>query len=398
VLFILLKLMSYEGVPKELTGKMDKCVKSIVKDGKSESSAIAMCKMSILSSEEQGKVETTPGRTVASKLYQYFSDSKINTIEAGTSIKNVEIFKAGTYRNIEWKKSALDKMVSNFYHLKSTGVFPHVPVRANHPGMFEGGDINKVGGYVSELKRVGKKLVADIRVTDQKMKDKIEEGTYINRSAEIGTYDDNEGNLFYPTLFGFAWVDIPQVEGLSPIFSYSKNKNLEIINLNDETIMGEEIKDVFPAEEETVETPAEEVEVKEETPAEVPAEEPAVAPTEVVEEPVVETPEVAMSKFSKEFPEEFAELEKLRIEKLSKFVDELKKDGKVLVAQAVKMTAFVATLNKEQFSSFEAIMKDAPKLIELDKEVVTEESVKPDEVESVGTPAEKAKKFIEETN
>jgi hypothetical protein len=276
-------------------------------------------------------------------------------------------------------------MVANFYHLKATGVFSNVPVRANHPGWMTGGDIDQVGAYVSELKREGKYLVADIRVVDEKMKEHIENGKYINRSAEIGTYDDNNGNLYTPTLFGFAWVDIPQVEGLSPVFSYRNNTTTELINLNKEDMI-------------------EEKEVKEEVAEEVNAEavadvvtEVAAEVAEVAEEVVAETVTELSKDFSKNFPAEFAELTKLREAGMNDFVASMKAEGKILPLQAEKVLAFAKGLSKEQFSAFEAIMKDAPKLIELDKEV--ELSVeKPAEKEVEKTPSEKAAEFIKETN
>jgi hypothetical protein len=292
-------------------------------------------------------------------------------------------------------------------------VFPHVPVRANHPGMFDGGDINNVGGYITELKRIGKKLVADIRVTRPAMKENIEEGTFINRSSEIGTYDDNKGNIYFPVLFGFAWVDIPQVEGLSPTFSYSKNKNFSIINLNNDKIMGEEIKDEFPLKEEkveeVVETPAEEIPAEEKK-AEVPAEEEKAEeeiPEEISkeikkeeEEKIEEPVEAAMSKqaFAKSFPAEFAELQELKKKELENIATEYVRDGKAFVASKEALVKFMQTLNKEQFSSFEEIMKTAPKVIKYNDEPEEKELEAPAGGSGAEpTPEVEAEKFIEET-
>ena len=395
--FLFIKFMPYPGVPKEKEPKMDRCVKAVMKDVKDKSSAVAICKNSIMSMKEPEKKEE-PYNVVANKVFTYFEKSKVNASKSGVLLKGIEIFKTGTYRGTEWKKGALDKMVSNFHYLKSMGIFPNVPVRANHPGMFSGGDIDQIGAYVADLNRIGSKLVADIRIVDEDMQEKIESGKYISRSAEIGTYDDNEGNEYFPTLFGFAWVDIPQVEGLSPSFSYSKGKeNVEIINLNNE-IMAEdrfplgEVLDKLEVETPVVEAPVVETPVVEEevkTKEEIP----------VVETPAVETPVVEEPKqdFSKTFPNEFAELEKLRVEKVSSFVTNLKKEGKILVAQETDMSKFAQSLTKEQFASFEEVMKVAPKVIELDKEIEVEQPTKPDEVVEK-TSVEKAAEFLNETN
>jgi hypothetical protein len=426
--------MPYPGVPKELTPKMDRCVKKVMKDGKSKSSAIAICKTSIMS-QTKPKEKEKPWKTVSDKepKYVFFSNSAVEkekTLNAGKEgqvLKNIEIFKSGTYRGIEYKNSALDKMVANFYFLKSHGIFPNVPVRADHPGFSffgsSGDIIDKVGGYVAELKRVGKKLVADVRITNSNMWEKIQEGTYVSRSAEIGTYDDNEGTIYTPVLFGFAWVDIPAVEGLSPTFNYSRdNKKIEIISLNDANNMNpEENKDTFPPEETPAEVPTETpevtpaevpVETPEETPVEAPVETPVEAETEVpvetpAETPVetpVETPTEPMRKesFDKMFPEQAAELKKLKEEAFKEVFNKLVAEGRIAPAMKDKEVEFARTLSEKQFALYEKIKQSSPKIVELDKEQIEgEEPVAPEVGEVAETQKEaeeRADKFIEETN
>lgn len=401
--------MSYAGVPKELTGKMDRCVSKLMKDGKGREIAVTLCKTSILSQKEKKKekpMEIVAGKDTETRCVYFSStpipkEKKLDSSKEGKMLKNIEIFKSGTYRGIQFKNSGLDKMVANFHYLKAFGTFPNVPVRADHPSFWGMGDtIDKVGGYVADLRRVGNKLVADIRVTSEKMWQKIEEGTYINRSAEIGTYDDNEGTIYSPILYGFAWVDIPQVEGLSPKFSYSKdNKNFDLINLNALITMSEEIKDQFPPEEEVKETPEE---TPEETPAETPKEE--VPAEEEKKEELNKNNEKTMD-FEKAFPKEYAELSKLReektallLEKRASFVEQLEKDGKIVPAQKEAEVAFVNELTEEQFAKYEISKKDAIAVVKLDKEEVPAEEPKKEENEEEKTTDEKAEDFIKETN
>jgi hypothetical protein len=395
-------MAKYQGVPEELESKIDACVSKLVKNGKGKETAVLFCKTSILSQKK--KEPEKPYEIVASKETEtrcvYFSstpvEKNINSSKEGKLLKNVEIFKSGTYRGIQFKNSGLDKMVANFHVLKDMGILPNVPVRADHPSFFGVGDIiDKVGGYVADLRREGSKLVADVRVTSQKMWDKIQEGTYINRSAEIGTYDDNEGNIYSPILYGFAWVDIPQVEGLSPKFSYSKdNKNFELINLN--AIMNMEIKkeeENFPPKEEVV------VETKEEETKE------EIKADEVVEEKVEEKVELT-KEFSKSFPNESAELIKLRQERVSLiyaqrtfFIEEMERTGKITPAQKEAELDFVKELTDSQFNKYKVAKEVAPVVVKLDKEVVetTETNEKQEEVVEK-TPEEKADEFIKETN
>lgn len=416
--------MPYPGVPKELEPKMDRCVRKVMKDGKTKSSAIAICRTSIMSQTEKTKEEKKPWKTVEGKekRYLYFSsenfskdedgDEKPKTVDKtreGKLLKNVEIFKVGTYRGIEYKESALDKMVANFHYLKAFEIFAHVPVRADHPSMFGIGDvIDKVGGYVSDLRREGKKLVADIRITSDKMWDKIMEGSYVNRSSEIGTYDDNNGTIYSPVLYGFAWVDIPAVEGLSPKFSYSKDNNIELINLNNEINMEEEkIEETFPPKEgEEVETPNEEVKVEEKSVEETQVEKPTETPVE--EKPTEEVPveeqkeELSkdMSDFSKAFPKESEELKKYREQEFDNFFEKLVADGKLTPAMLESEKEFAKSLSAEAFKKYKVLKESSPKLVKFNEEGVLTESEKPEGEETVSEKEsdEMADGFIKETS
>jgi hypothetical protein len=402
--------MPYPGVPKELTPKMDRCVRKVMKDGKSKSSAIAICKTSIMSQTEKTKEEKEPWKTVEGKekRYLYFTsenfskDEKEKTIDKtkeGKLLKNVEIFKVGTYRGIEYKESALDKMVANFHYLKAFDIFAHVPVRADHPSMFGVGDIiDKVGGYVADLRRDGKKLVADIRITSEKMWNKIMEGSYVNRSSEIGTYDDNQGTIYSPVLYGFAWVDIPAVEGLSPKFSYSKDKNVELINLNNEVNMEEEkIEETFPPKEEESEEKAEES--TEET-----VEEKKEEVEEKIEETVEEKKEELKkevkveSNFDKMFPKEAEELRKYKEKEFDDFFSSLVADGKITPAMLEEEKKFAKTLSVEAFAQYKILKESAPKVVKFNDEGVATDSDKPEEEANPEKEADKAAEgFIKET-
>ena len=157
-------------------------------------------------------------------FYRYFTNSPIEFAK-GKLLKGVEIFKAGVYRGKKYTKADLEKMVNNFNSLKRKNIFPNVPVRVDHTS-----SASDLAGYIEKIRVKGKKLVADLDITEDNIYKKIKKTTLRSRSVEIGTYEDNKGNEYYPVIFGVAWVDIPQVEGLAPVFAYSKDA--KIINLN----------------------------------------------------------------------------------------------------------------------------------------------------------------------
>jgi hypothetical protein len=395
--------MPYPGVPEELTSKMDRCVKKVMKNGKNKDEAIAICKTSITNQKIPEKKEE-PREIVASKTnHLFFSNSefskenKMDSSKEGKLLKNVEIFKAGTYKGVQFKPSALDKMVANFYYLKAFNKFPNVPVRADHPGMFGLGDvIDKVGGYIEDLRRVGNKLVADFRITSESMWEKVQEGSYISRSAEIGSYDDNDGVIYSPTLFGVAWVDIPAVEGLSPKFSFSKDRNLIKLNsipmdkekkdLSKEAEGKESEKDLKPS------TPEKKVELEKEEKVETP---------EKTTKKLDKNDQVESLSFAKQFPKEAEELEKYRLEVLSNFFGKLVSEGKLAPASEEKCLEFAKTLSNESLESFKKILSSFPVAVKLDKEEIEEEEGEVEKDNDKNEEEEtdkKADEFIKETN
>lgn len=168
-------------------------------------------------------------------FYRFFTDSPVEFAK-GKLLKGVEIFKAGIYRGKKYTKTDLQKMVDNFNLLKKKNIFPNVPVRVDHTNLASG-----LAGYVEKLRVKGKKLIADLDITEESIYKKIKKTTLRSRSVEVGTYEDNKGNDYFPVIIGVAWVDIPQVEGLAPVFAYGKDT--KIINLNNP-------KDMKPKKEE----------------------------------------------------------------------------------------------------------------------------------------------------
>jgi hypothetical protein len=58
-------------------------------------------------------------------------------------------------------------------------------------------------------------LLASYNISDPVAAMKVEKKLFRNRSAEVGTYVDNDEAEYGPALMGFAYVDIPAIEGLN---------------------------------------------------------------------------------------------------------------------------------------------------------------------------------------
>lgn len=154
----------------------------------------------------------------------YASDAERTTstglpIEAqsdGTSVvRGMPIFRAGTFRDSwgelhTWEPEHLVQMVDHFTLLRARNIFPNVPVRADHSI-----SVRSVMGYIEDLTvDAENKLLADVHFTEPEEADKVARGTYRSVSSEVGMYETNDQTSYWPVLFGFAYVDMPAVEGL----------------------------------------------------------------------------------------------------------------------------------------------------------------------------------------
>ena len=146
-------------------------------------------------------------------------------------VQGQPVFRSGTFRDSmgmqhTWESLHMDQMVAHYNMLRDRGLFTDVPVRDGHPGFLVHGTpgTGAVVGWHTGLKteeletHTGAKetfLLADYEFTDPDAAVKYENGTFRNRSSEIGEYTTNDEATFWPTYMGFAWVDIPAVEGLN---------------------------------------------------------------------------------------------------------------------------------------------------------------------------------------
>jgi hypothetical protein len=150
-----------------------------------------------------------------SSLLTYDGHKMTKRPDGSVLIQGFPIFRAGTFRDswddqMTWTPDHMRQIVDNFNMLKGGGLFPDVPVRRDHSF-----SIDKVIGYFENLSvGAGDMLLCDYAVTEPDAVEKIARGTFRSRSFEVGMYETNDGAMYFPVAFGFAFVDIPAVEGL----------------------------------------------------------------------------------------------------------------------------------------------------------------------------------------
>lgn len=133
-------------------------------------------------------------------------------LEGYRTIKDVEIFATGKHQEATFTPKDLDEMVANFKALRGE-IDP--PVKLSHDEDNRG---LPVAGWVESVRRVGDKLVADIKTSAKTFYDWIKRGGYRKRSVEIYLdYKDGKGKKWGKVLRALAFVPIPEVKNLKDI-------------------------------------------------------------------------------------------------------------------------------------------------------------------------------------
>lgn len=347
--------------------------------------------------------------------------AEIELFANGKEIKGVEIFKTGKYRDIEYTTDDLDKMVENFNSLKDGDAKFEPPVRIGHrDGEDSTKDANSIAGYIGSLYRKGKSLFADLDITEPDAFDKIKRKTLKNRSSEIGPYEDNKGKIFDKVIWGVAFVDIPQVEGMAEVKVYSKDlekddgdskidyvkeakEYIELDKHDDKKSkkLIDELKNVskkgieddrfFDAQEvlgliNSVRRILDTNIINNKKEGENMDKKEMEKKGEVVELSKVDHAElVKKAETADKLSKEAKETELLAREAK---VETFKKDGKS-ISESDAEKAFVKTLDSEQYEKYCELKDKQPKLIQLDNEAGTSDDGKESEKE---TEAEKEKK------
>lgn len=208
------------------------------------------------------------------------------------TVTDQPIFRSGTFRDSmgfqhTWENIHIDQMVMHYDHLTGSGVFEDVPVRKGH-GSFLGDPMDSLIGWHTSVraetmtsKHDGKEyhyLLASYEIFDEAAAKHVEDGDWRNRSSEVGFYLTNAEAEYWPVYQGFAFVDIPAVEGLNGFSKAVKSRS------NFSMMIEEETPDM-------AETPEEQAarEAAEAAAANPP---PAVVPQVAAAAPAAETPPV----------------------------------------------------------------------------------------------------------
>lgn len=302
--------------------------------------------------------------------------------DGSLAVEKQVVFRSGTFRDSTgrqgtWEQLHIDQIVANFNLLRGRNILADIPVRDGHPGFLIHGmeGSGKVVGWHTDLnvqtldteKGQTSYLLANYVLTDPDAITKYENGTYRNRSSEIGTYVTNDEAEFWPAYMGFAFVDIPAVEGLNDV-QFSKSAS--------SAYAGRDVIFLFDRENPLSTPPQPNTQPAQGAPI-MPfglfAQPQPVSPASTGTVPAAQTsqPQAFMINGNPvsdvgQVQAYITGLEAFRNETLEgarvSFVESLVTDGKLMASQKESMTAFAKGLSSEQFMSWKAAMEAAPQL------------------------------------
>lgn len=152
-------------------------------------------------------------------------------------LKDVEIFKPGTWNGKKYTEQDIDDLVDSF---GKVGYEP--PIKLGHEE--KSGD--QAWGWVKNLRKVSGRAVADLTDIPEQLYNAIKDRRYNALSSEIFFDLKRDGNLFRRALKAVAILgaEIPAVSGLKPLeASLSETDSFsEIVNVNVEVIDMDELK------------------------------------------------------------------------------------------------------------------------------------------------------------
>jgi hypothetical protein len=329
-----------------------------------------------------------------------FSQGFRSTFEKGTTeegadtliVKNVAIFRSGEFSDSMgyehvWTDFHIQAMESNFNLLFSSGTFKDVPVRAGHPELFSNNMKNLIG-YITAVYATkatnpidGEEytyLMADYEILDPEAITKITSGLWRNRSSEVGFYVANNRAEYWPCIVGFAYVDIPAVEGLN--FSKYAGNGTEYTIVDATKEVGQ-VATETKQENGQAQAPASAV------PAVTPEVSAHAAPPAVPQVPAVSAPkffvngsEISDPKLVQDHITELEQFAKETKEASRKaFVNGLVEKNKIFAIHRKSLEDLALSLNDEQYGHFTASYADAPEI-----PLLGNHSVQP---EAGGTPS-----------
>ena len=192
------------------------------KQGIAEESAIKQSWVAV----KNGWKKNPEGEWVRKMKEQEFAEPSVNK-DGTANLKGLEIFAAGKWNGKEFSIKDLDTIVNNFNVLKDR-LKPFLKLGHDDKQKLLQRDGFNAAGWITNVYRIGKKLLADITDMPKKVFELIQKKAFRKISSEIFSGFKDEDKEFGLVLKGAAILgtDIPAVRSLDDILSlYNSEKS-----------------------------------------------------------------------------------------------------------------------------------------------------------------------------
>ena len=270
-------------------------------------------------------------------------EQKNNAVEQTFNLNGVEIFSTGVWNGDKYTQKDLDAMIKNF---DEVGFEP--PVKLGHNDeQTELKDGQPALGYIDKIYKVGTKLVADFKELPKKVYEAIKRGNYKRVSSEIFWNYKANGSTYDRVLKAVALLgaEVPAVTNLQSITGLYSNMGTG------------EVKTYYDGKESEI------------------MEESKTISVEKYQE------EISQLRAEKEevMKEYQAHKDEIKKDNISKYMEELKSEGKILPVQYKEVLALLSTATEEkvfkyskddseielsQFELVKSILDNMPKVVE----------------------------------
>lgn len=208
-----------------MPAELDACVKKLVGKGKDEKSAWAICKSSLDMAKDPSNIEEITKK--AEEMCDEMDKQKMMSEQYG-ELKGVDIFAAGRWNGDEYTVDDLDKIVSSFNETKEK-LKPYLKLGHGNEQKLLKEDELPAAGFVQNIYRSGRKILADISHIPSKIYELIKKKAYNKVSVELYKDIPIEGKKYEWALKAIALLGgaTPAVHDLNDILAlYSKENSI----------------------------------------------------------------------------------------------------------------------------------------------------------------------------
>ena len=194
---------------------LEDCVSNMVGKGHDEKSAWAICRTSLGMAMDKNSPEEVMKH--AEELYAKMKAENYAAPET-FDIPGVEIFAVGKWNGDTYTEKDLDEIVKSFQALKDK-IKPYLKLGHGEEQKLLRDDELPSAGWISDIKRVGKKLVADFVRIPKKIYEVIKRGAYSRISSELWWDIPIDGKTYPRVLKAVAILggETPAVHDLNDI-------------------------------------------------------------------------------------------------------------------------------------------------------------------------------------